>query len=221
MCAVETRKFERVAVYIDGYNLYFGLCDSKWRKYLWLDLPALASSLLKPGQRLVAVKYFTARVGKPEGSVRRQGKYLDALTARGGLKIIEGNFIYNPEECDDCHRVWLRREEKQTDVGIAVHMLCDAEDDCYDVAILISGDSDQIPAVSEITRRHPGRKVVVASPPMRVSKDLNSKAHAWFVMGEQLFADAQLPDCVQGKDGYALYRPVEWWDDPSAPADSN
>lgn len=207
-----TSELERVAVYIDGYNLYFGLCDSGWRKYLWLDLPALGAGLLKPGQRIVAVKYFTARVGSPEASVRRQGKYLDAVAARGGIEIVEGNFIYNQDSCDGCHRTWQRREEKQTDVNIAVRMLCDAQDDLYDVAILISGDSDQVPAVNEIRTRHPDRKVIVASPPKRVSKDLNKSAAAWFVLGERNFARAQLPDCVQGKNGYALYRPAEWWD---------
>ena len=28
---------ERVNVYIDGYNLYYGLKSKEWRRYLWLD----------------------------------------------------------------------------------------------------------------------------------------------------------------------------------------
>jgi len=40
----------RVTVYIDGFNLYFGLRDQYGRKYLWLDLQALAESLLRAGQ---------------------------------------------------------------------------------------------------------------------------------------------------------------------------
>jgi len=30
---------DRAIVCIDGFNLYFGLCDKGWRRYLWLDLP--------------------------------------------------------------------------------------------------------------------------------------------------------------------------------------
>ena len=39
----------RGAVYVDGFNLYFGLKAKHGRKYLWLDLHALAVSLLHPG----------------------------------------------------------------------------------------------------------------------------------------------------------------------------
>jgi hypothetical protein len=44
---------ERVAAYIDGFNLYFGIRE-KGRRHLWLDLERLVHSLLKPHQQLVA-----------------------------------------------------------------------------------------------------------------------------------------------------------------------
>lgn len=202
---------ERVAVYIDGYNLYFGLNDKGWRRYLWLDLVAFARRLVREGQDLVAVKYFTARVGVPRDSARRQGIFLDALRVRGGLEIILGNFIYSPNSCTACGGTSDRREEKQTDVNIAVQMLLDAEEDLYDIAILVSGDSDQVPTVKAIRARHPGRKVVIAFPPMRVSKDLQAVAAAHFVLGRKHFAEAQLPQFVQGDNGYLLFQPAEWW----------
>ena len=31
----------RVIAYIDGFNLYYGLKESDWRRYLWLDSPRL------------------------------------------------------------------------------------------------------------------------------------------------------------------------------------
>ena len=48
---------ERVIAYIDGFNLYYGISDKGWRRYLWLDLAALTRSLLVPGQQLAATKY--------------------------------------------------------------------------------------------------------------------------------------------------------------------
>jgi hypothetical protein len=59
--ASSTSPTERVAAYIDGFNLYFGIRE-EGRRYLWLDLECLVQSLLKPHQQLVAVRYFTARV---------------------------------------------------------------------------------------------------------------------------------------------------------------
>lgn len=56
-----TGSSERVAAYIDGFNLYFGIRQNG-RRHLWLDLEGLVQSLLKPHQQLVAVRYFTARV---------------------------------------------------------------------------------------------------------------------------------------------------------------
>ena len=53
---------KRVVVYIDGFNLYYGLRDAGWRRYYWLDLRRLSENLLRPDQRLVLVRYFTARV---------------------------------------------------------------------------------------------------------------------------------------------------------------
>lgn len=206
---------ERVIAYIDGFNLYFGLCEKGWRRYLWLDIPAFVERLLKPRQRLLQVKYFTTRVGGPEDSVRRQGIYLDALAAYRGLQPLFGSFNYADADCKGCGRTWIDREEKQTDVKIAVHMLRDAYAGAFDAALLISGDSDQVPVVEEIEGEHDGR-VIAAFPPRRVSGDLARVASASFVIGRSAFHESQLPSMVSGKDGYMLCQPVEWWRDPSA-----
>jgi hypothetical protein len=62
---------DRLSVYIDGSNLYFGISDRGWRRYLWLDLAALARRLAKPDQTLAAIKYFTARVREDKAKIRR------------------------------------------------------------------------------------------------------------------------------------------------------
>lgn len=205
---------ERVCVYIDGYNLYFGLDEKGWRRYLWLDVPAFARSLLKPHQSLVGVKYFTTRLSFPAGSVQRQSTFLDALTFRGGLEIVYGNFIYNDDGCKACGSSWSRREEKQTDVGIAVHMLRDAYEDAYDVALLVSGDSDLVPVVEAIENEHDGKRVVVAFPPKRVSEALRRSASSNFTIGRVPFRDNQLPLFVR-TDKHTLAQPAPWSDPDS------
>lgn len=62
---------ERVSAYIDGYNLYHGICAAFGKKYLWLDIEKLCQSFLAPNQELRSVKYFTARVRKPADTQRR------------------------------------------------------------------------------------------------------------------------------------------------------
>ena len=80
---------KRTIVYCDGYNLYNRLLRHTSDK--WLDLMALAKSLLRPDNDVVAVKYFTSRV-RPhpydQQAIDRQKIYLQALAAQRGIEII-------------------------------------------------------------------------------------------------------------------------------------
>lgn len=97
----------RVAAYVDGFNLYFGLKAKHGRKYLWLDLQALAASLLRPGQTLEQVTYFTARVRNDPDGERRQSDYLDALVYHSPLvTIVSGHFQEKHRRCRQCGSAW-------------------------------------------------------------------------------------------------------------------
>src|ERR1017187_297541 len=87
----------RTIVYIDGFNLYYGcLKDTPYR---WLDVGALCSHMLRGDAKVVAIKYFTARVkprpGNP-GQAQRQQVYLRALATVPNLSIHYGHFITRP-----------------------------------------------------------------------------------------------------------------------------
>lgn len=66
----ERRDRPRAIVYVDGFNLYYG--SLKGTPHRWLDLARLADLML-PDQEVIAVKYFTAIVDSPSGSVRQCG----------------------------------------------------------------------------------------------------------------------------------------------------
>jgi len=135
-------KKERVNVYIDGFNLYYGLRDSGWKKYYWLNLYKLGNSLCSSTQALQNVKYFTSKISKPRDKRRRQEKYLSALGTLSGLSIHYGRYQSLKQHCSNCERVYYDTNEKRTDVNIATHMLVDAFQNSFDTAILISADSD-------------------------------------------------------------------------------
>lgn len=78
---------QRVMAYLDGFNLFYGLRDSGWRRYYWLNPSALVSNLLRPGQQLMGVRYFTARITPSTadpGKHLRQQTYLEAIGTLGG-----------------------------------------------------------------------------------------------------------------------------------------
>lgn len=136
---------ERVYAYVDGFNLYFGIL-SKFPAYKWLDISLLVTSLLKPNQVLVGVKYFTSRVSNNPPKEKRQQDYLNALGTTP-VQIIYGKYNSRRKNCPKCPYKWTHNEEKMTDVNIAVNMMIDAYQNAYDSALLISGDSDLVPPI--------------------------------------------------------------------------
>lgn len=201
----------RVAVYVDGFNLYFGLRAKYGRKYLWLDLQALAGSLLRRGQTLEFVTYFTARVRGDAGGEQRQSDYLDALQAHGPLvRVEDGRFQEKSRRCRDCGNVWTVFEEKETDVNIAVALLADAVRDQFDTALLISADSDLCPAVRETKRLFPAKRIIAAFPPERQSGELKRVVDGYLHIGTDKIRRAQLPGEVVTGAGVVLRRPKHW-----------
>ena len=206
-----TTTTQRVAVYIDGFNLYYGLRSKGWRRYYWLDLNLLVRKLLRPWQQLVVNRYFTSRVLPEPGDIdkpKRQDAYLEALATLPNLTVQLGYFLPKQRICHGCGTIIRSYEEKMTDVNIAVSLLTDAHDDIFDTAIVISGDSDLSGPIDEVRRRYPRKRVIVAFPPDRVSQKLRSGP--WFTIGRDAFRDSQLPSQVINASGHVLTRPAKW-----------
>lgn len=201
---------QRVVAYIDGFNFYHGLMDAKLDTSRWLDLNAMCQKLLSAQQRLTLVRYFTTRIRNDSGKHSRQNRYIDALTARGGVSIDYGHFLSRPARCRSCGAKWQRNEEKKTDVNIAVRLLEDAFDDLFDVAIIVSGDSDLAPPIQSVRHRFPKKTVVVAHPPKRSSAELARVAHGAYHINPSQVRSARLPDPVVLANGHALRAPKGW-----------
>ena len=204
---------QRVAVYIDGFNLYYGLRSKGWRRYYWLDLRRLSENLLQSGQQLTMIRYFTARVIKlpnvPEQSERQQ-TYLEALETLADLYIHYGYFLPKSVLCQQCGAIRETHEEKMTDVNIAVELLGDAQDNAFDTAIVISGDSDLAGPIEAVRHRDPEKRIIVAFPPNRVSFRLRQIATASFVIGRRRISASLLPEQVVKPNGHILVKPPQW-----------
>ncbi|MBN2031007.1 NYN domain-containing protein [bacterium] len=173
---------EKVIVYIDGFNLYFGLKEKKWKRYYWLNLQKLAKALLKEDQKLIMTKYFTSRVSFPPDKVKRQTTFIEALETLKKFKIYYGHYLPNDIECYKCGNIIPKPNEKMTDVNIAVEMLTDAFKDRFDRAILISADSDLSAPIKKVKKLFPEKRI----------------------------ANSVFPDRLKKLDGFILRRPDEW-----------
>ncbi len=100
---------QRVIVYVDGFNLYYGLKSRGWPRYYWLDVQRLAENLLRSNQALALVRYFTARISVRPGSLdkaKRQTIYLEALETRKKLRMHYGHYLAKKRHCRTCGAEW-------------------------------------------------------------------------------------------------------------------
>ncbi len=225
----------RTAIYIDGYNLYFGAI--KHTKYKWLDVVKLFNGICHiqdPATDITTVKYFTAPVisrvaSRGEIALHSQTTYHRALrnSYPGLLEIIEGYFTLEqgnllkykkPIDQEDRAAVW-RLEEKQSDVNIALSMYRDALSGNYDQVVLVSSDSDLEPALEIISQDVPDIRIGVVFPRKeagggRHQRPPNTKLSdlsAWtrsYILDEEL-ANAQFPANIPTKKKLAI-RPDYW-----------
>jgi len=210
MSTIEGTSVSRVAVYIDGFNLYHGMKQKHGHAHAWLDLHKLALGLLREGQTLMAVKYFTARVTNDPPAAARQNAYLEALSTTP-IEIVYGRIQWDMDRCRaTCRREFLSPKEKKSDTAFASHLVADAYRDLFDVALLVSGDADMAPP-AEMVAAVPGKQVVIVFPPARRSTELSdaSGATPLQLRGERL-AEAQLPAIVISSDGREFHRPPTW-----------
>jgi len=145
-------------VYVDGFNLYYGaLKRTPWK---WLDLSALCRVML-PNDTIEQIHYFTARVSarphKPT-SAHDQALYIRALRTIPNLSITYGHFLTHSvpmylSTATPPKRVFVdKTEEKGSDVNLASHLLRDAFTKRFEVAVLITNDSDLAEPVRIVAR---------------------------------------------------------------------
>ena len=202
-------------LYIDGFNFYYSIYNNRniHRSLCWCDFRKLAEKhLLTEDYTLDRIKYFTSLVGEHGGVIEqeRQNLWLRAVKNIEGLEIIKGYYQKHGHK---------PREEKQTDVNIAVEMLMDAflHDD-FDKALLLSGDLDLAPAALAIAEKLPSsnsKTVEVWIPPeqsygrwKKVEK--GTKVYCCNISPEML-ETSRLPDDFRDKSsGKVIHNIPEW-----------
>ena len=203
------QKKERVIAYIDGFNLYFGIKEAGFENCKWLDIKKLVLNLLQPNQLLVDVKYFTSRVNNAPDKQKRQATYIEAVEA-SGVTIFYGHYQSNTTTCRNCFATWVTYNEKMTDVNIATQIMVDAYADNYDMAFLVSGDSDLVPPIRLVHELFKQKRVFAAFPPKRHSHSISFVAKGSISIGRKKLLDAQFAEKIMKKDGYELSKPFEW-----------
>ncbi len=149
----------RVAIFIDGSNLYHAL-ENNFKRH---DLNYEAfTEKLRGGRQLYRTYYYNVLqdpANRPDGS-RDQQDFLEVLRKTpylemrlGGTKTSQGQTV-----------------EKGVDVMLATDMLDMAWRDYYDVAVIVSGDADFAYAVQTV--KNLGKFIEVAYFGCGISRDM-------------------------------------------------
>ena len=200
----------KVIVLVDGFNFYHALDDvPAYHKYKWLDFDKLARILVPKTDKIVGVYYFTAlQTWKPEKVVRH--KLLIQANELKGVRIVYGEFKQRDRLCSVCGKQYKGREEKQTDVNIAIHLFRFAIQDLHDITVIVSGDSDQIPAIQAVKAIYPSKQVRVAIPIGRKAEQLIDVCDSYTRIREKQLKTCQLDDEIDIGGGKKLFRPPTW-----------
>ncbi len=158
----------RTIAYIDGFNLYHAIDTLNQPHLKWVDLKSLVASFLRDEQELVAVNYYSAYATWRPREFARHRQFTAALVA-SGVSIHMSDFMTRSRSCFQCGATWDTHEEKQTDVRMAVDIVSDALEDRFDMAVVITADSDLRPAAAKI-RAIDGKRLLMVAPPGRFSR---------------------------------------------------
>lgn len=202
--------------YIDAFNLYYG--SLKKTPCRWLNLEMLFQKMF-PNNQINKIKYFTALVkpwsAKSKKHIRQQ-VYLRALQTLKSVELIYGHYLTHevtmplakPTKTQQVVRV-IKTEEKGSDVNLAVHLLNDAYKNDFEVAVVVSNDSDLVEPI-KIVKNDIGKIVGVVNPHKKMSFHL--KQEASFIRShirKGLLQISQFPNILKDTNGQ-IHKPKEW-----------
>lgn len=206
----------RVRVYVDGFNLYYRLL--KHSRYKWTDLKALSQNLIHPDDTIDCIRYFTADVSPRAGdpaAPSRQEAYFRALRTIPELQIHKGSFlaktIHRPLSGQEGSYVFVRdTEEKGSDVNLASHLLMDGFCDSYDIALVMSQDTDLLEPIRMVAEDLNKIVVVAWFEETQPGNKLKGCASSVRHVRPTMLRKSQFPDPVIGRGGVKIPRPLLW-----------
>jgi uncharacterized LabA/DUF88 family protein len=200
-------------LYIDGFNFYYGCIKNT--PYHWLNVAKMGEILL-PSDNIHSIKYFTALVtarrNDPDQPVRQQ-IFLRALKTIPHLEIILGTFLSHEVTMplappNKGYAKVIKTEEKGSDVNIATHLLVDGFRDDYELAVVVSNDSDLLEPIKFVTREL-GKPVGLLNPHKHPSVELSRNVLFVKQIRRRVLANSLFPDMLTDAQGN-FSKPVGW-----------
>lgn len=138
---------ERVSIIIDGSNFYHRLKETGLSDLLKFDYARFAN-FLAGKRKIIAKKYYIGAIreearNKKSKELRRNQRIFIGKIKNRGWHVVFGTMMKNGGY-----------HEKGVDVHIAVDILVGAYENLYDTLIIVSSDTDLIPALAKARSMH-------------------------------------------------------------------
>lgn len=217
----------KTIVYIDGYNLYYGLLRKSPHK--WLDLYKLfQENVLNQSAEVMEVRYYTApvlsKMSDDPDSQQRQRIYLQALRKMppNKIRIIEGKMVAStpflrlvasiPQVPEMTHAKVYTLNEKNTDVNLASDLITGAWTGAYEQAVVCTNDTDISGALAAVREHHPNIHLGLVAPipgddHRRMASDLIKHTNWAKILSPVHLANSQLPDRIPST---SIHKPEKW-----------
>lgn len=225
---MNTPQRKRANVYFDGFNFYHGCFNSnhrsEWNSYKWLNIRDFVSKVF-PKFDINCIRYFTALVNPtpddPDKRIRQQ-IYIRALETLPKVTIHYGRFAVSKKKrwcADPVARgaqpimppkevLIIEQEEKGSDVNLASFLLIDAYRNEYDVAIIVSNDSDLATPI-KLVRSVFGKQVALLNPRAKTATDLRGIADYYRSVRLGPLKASQFPPTLFDEHGQ-ITKPSSW-----------
>ena len=211
---------KHVAFLIDGFNLYHSIEDIEYHEgvcFKWLDLHRLCQSfmyLFGKEYELYKVFFFTAIAYHYSDlyKIQRHENYIKCLESTG-IEIIRGRFKEKTEYCPLCKKEYISHIEKETDIALCsklLELLYANNDTHCEGFVLVTGDSDLVPAIKTVLKVAPLTDIRFAFPYNRKSNDLLKLAPSSFKLRSGHYQANQFKSPFKLTDGTFIYKPTSW-----------
>lgn len=201
----------RGAIYYDGFNLYHATDELKQPYLKWCNLRRLGELVARGHAKSIERAVFCTAYFPGDHSKRvRHEAYVNALKL-ADVETRFGHTTTEPMSCRSCTHKWDQPREKETDINLALALFADACDDLYDVAFLVTADTDQASTVNAFRSRFPEKMIINVVPPGRTpSKQLADLCHAKIKLTARHLDECAFPEMVTKAGEKTVYRPYEY-----------
>lgn len=135
---------KRIAIYIDGSNFFYKLRDLGIENITHFNYRGFADWLAR-GRSVLSYRYYVGVVRAESGN--KKGQQLRSEQQRLFAELVKQGFVIKRGEIIKSDGVY---HEKGVDVKIATDLLVGAYEKMFDEAVLVSSDTDLVPAIKQV-----------------------------------------------------------------------